>query len=398
MTAHLKRTLTLIPLTLFGVGTILGAGIYVIISEVAAEAGPLFPLSFVVSAIVALLSSLSYAELSSRFPKSGGEAVYVEKAFASPIVTILTGYGVIFTGVLSAATILKGFYGYFALFFPISEFLCLSIVTAILCAIAVKGIRESVIVVALITIIEIFGLLLVVWFGAPQVLQASYSLPIGGGMFGAPVFLGAFVAYFAFVGFEDIVNMAEETVRPEVTVPRAVFLALIISSVIYFAVAVSVQASLPLEDIVHSRTPLALVLERYSGLSAKLLGLIAMVSIINGALVQIIMVSRISYGMAKLKKAPAIFAQISDLTKTPAIGTILVSLLVWGMAVSVDIGRLARHTSFVILFVFLLVNASLVQIKRKKSGDQRAPFTVSIWVPIVGTIVCFFLLVLYILV
>lgn len=396
MNAKLNRTLTLWPLTLYGVGTILGAGIYVIISEVAVEAGALFPLSFLVAALVAAICSLSYAEMSSRLPLSAGEAVYVKNAFGWPPLTVLIGYAVAFTGVMSAAVILRGFHGYLSLFLETPQWLCTTVLAFALMAVAIKGVKESVTVVAIITLIEVTGLLLVTFFGLPQVINHPEVLVFPLADLDATIFAGAFVAFFAFIGFEDMVNMAEETKDAETVLPKAIILALVISTLLYFAVAISTQASLSLEEITASKAPLALVIERYSSLPPEVMGLIGMVAIINGGLVQVIMVSRLIYGMAKLNRAPKVFAKVSERTRTPIVATVTFSLIIWVLSLSLEIGNLAKLASSIILLVFFSVNASLIAI-RLKPGVERAGFQVPLAFPIIGAATCVLLLGLVVL-
>ena len=396
MNTKLNRTLTLWPLTLYGVGTILGAGIYVIISEVAVEAGALFPLSFLVAASVAAICSLSYAEMSSRYPQSAGEAVYVKNAFGWPLLTVFIGYAVAFTGIMSAAAILRGFHGYLSLFLETPQWLCTTVLAFTLMAVAIKGVKESVAVVATITMIEVTGLLLVIFFGLPQVIDHPEALTNPLANLDTTIFAGAFVAFFAFIGFEDMVNMAEETKDAETVLPRAILLALVISTLLYFAVAISTQASLSLDAITASKAPLALVIERYSSLPPEVMGLIGMVAIINGGLVQVIMVSRLIYGMAKLNRAPKVFSKVSERTRTPIISTVTFSTVIWVLSLSLEIGNLAKLASFIILVVFFSVNASLIVI-RLKPGVERAGFQVPLAFPIMGATTCVLLLGLVVL-
>lgn len=394
MKTKLNRTLTLWPLTLYGVGTILGAGIYVIISEVALESGAHFPLSFLLAAAVAAVCSLSYAELSSRFPQSAGEAVYVKRAFGWPAVTIMVGYAVAFTGVMSAATIIRGFHGYLSLFIDIQEWLCTTVLAFLLMAVAIKGVKESVAVVAVVTGVEVMGLALVIFYGAPQLVSNSTAwMPTWTYLSSVDttIFAGAYVAFFAFIGFEDMVNMAEETKNPETVLPKAILLALGISTLLYFIVAICTQASLSLDAITDSRTPLALVISQYSSLPPEVMGVIGMVAIINGGLVQVIMVSRLIYGMARLGRAPKVFARLSGATRTPVLGTVVFSLIIWVLSLTLEISNLAKMASFIILGVFFSVNASLIVIKLR-SNREHVGFHVPVVFPAFGALLCLILL------
>lgn len=388
MNAKLKKQIKLIPLVFYGVGTILGAGIYVIISEVAISAGNQFPLAFIVASLLAVTAGLSYAELSSRFPKSAGEAVYVNQAFNNKMLNTFIGYAVALTGIISASTILKGFHGYLEVFYSVPQPLSISLMVIFLGLIAIKGVKESVAVVSIITLLEIFGLLLVIWFGLPYVDQ----LPVLIGEWQqtglkSSILAGALLAFFAFVGFEDMVNMAEEVVDAPKNLPRAIIIAVIISTALYFIVSLVCAVALPLEDILASKAPLVLIVERNSSLSPKIMAGIALISIINGALVQMIMVSRMFYGMANLGVAPKFLGAISGKTHTPIFATLVTIALVWILAMSFPLGNLAKATSLVILVVFIFICAALIKIKMDKKF-LKAPFSVPLFVPILGAISC----------
>lgn len=384
---QLKRRITLIPLTFYGVGTILGAGIYVIISEVAKETGTNFPLSFIAAAFIATFSGLSYSELSSRFPKSAGEAVYVNEAFQKPWLTLLVGYAVAITGIVSSATIIKGFYSYISLFITAPQFIITIVSLLVLMLIAIKGVKESVLFVTVITLIEILGLVIVLFVSAKNfsnipIAVASRDFSILNSGF----FKGTLLAFFAFVGFEDMVNMAEEVVEPEKNLPRSIIAALIISTALYFLVSLACSLSLTQSEITSTGAPLALILEKNSSLSPKILGVIGMIAIINGALVQIIMVSRLFYGMANLNKAPKFLGKISKRTNTPINSTILASALVLIFALTFPLDNLAKMTSTVIIILFCLINAALIQLKIK-SSQVNDGFNLPLWVPICGLVV-----------
>lgn len=388
MGGELKKQIKLIPLILYGVGTILGAGIYVIISEVANASGNQFPLSFVIASTVAIFAGLSYSELSSRFPKSAGEVVYVNQAFNNKILNTIVGYAVALTGMVTSATILKGFHGYLEVFVSVPSWLSVSLMIIFLGLVAIKGIKESVFVISLITLIEISGLLLVIYFGSshldkfPSLIQEWKSVGLN-----SSVFTGAFIAFFAYVGFEDMVNTAEEVVDASSVMPRAIIWSIIISTIIYFMVSVVCSLALPLDVLKSSNAPLVLVIKQNSSLSPKVMGIIALVSIVNGALVQIIMVSRMLYGMAKIDVAPKVFSRISPRTNTPIISTLLTVAIIWAFAILFPIGNLAKATSLIIVCVFSLICISLIKIKLDKSSP-KASFQVNIIIPIIGGLIC----------
>jgi APA family basic amino acid/polyamine antiporter len=232
----LKRSLKLPAVTLYGVGAILGAGIYVLIGEIAGQAGYYAPLSFVLAAIIATFSAFSYAELSARFPRSAGEAVYIEEAFGWRNLTRLIGLLVIFTGIISAATMATGLVGYFQLYIDWSAPLIITLFVITIGAIAIWGIEEAAWIVMIITLLETGGLLFVVFIAADQIqfsliFEFNNSQPMDGTVISG-ILLGSFLAFFAFIGFEDMVNIAEEIKQPEKILPKAILLALAIATLL----------------------------------------------------------------------------------------------------------------------------------------------------------------------
>jgi len=399
--ATLKRSLNLPLLTLYGLGTILGAGIYVLVGKVAGVAGMYAPIAFVVSALLATFTGLSYAELSARYPRSAGEAVYISQAFASQSLARIIGWMVILTGVVSAATISNGFAGYLAVFIPIPDYLAISLLVVVIAALACWGIAESVGVAALITSVEIIGLFLVLWAlgdnfsRLPQQLD-HFIPPLEGGIW-MSIFLGAFLAFYAFIGFEDMVNVAEEVAQPQRTIPMAIILALLIASVLYFLISLAALLSLPLDDLVATDSPMVTLLEQHHPTIAKALGVISLVAVVNGALVQMIMGARVLYGMSGQGLAPALFGQIATLTRTPVVATLCVAAVIWLMAIAFPLVTLAKLTSFIILAVFALVNLALVIIQRKyplNNDNGEKSFQVHRSIPIIGGLLCCALLLL----
>ncbi|MDH5785894.1 MAG: amino acid permease [Chromatiales bacterium] len=212
-TVSLKRAFNLPLLTFYGLGTILGAGIYVLIGEVAGLAGMAAPFAFLLASILATFSALSYAELSARFPVSAGEAIYVQQAFGIRSLSRLVGLLIALIGLISSATLVRGFVGYFQLYVPLPEWQIISLLVLLLGGLAMKGISESAWVAAITTVIEMAGLLLILVVAGENLQQLPEQLPqmipgaSGIALFG--IVAGAFVAFYAYVGFEDIVNVAE---------------------------------------------------------------------------------------------------------------------------------------------------------------------------------------------
>ena len=383
----LRRTLSLPLTTLYGLGNILGAGIYVLIGKVVGHAGVFAPLSFLLAALLAALTAFTYAELSARMPLSAGEAVYVEAGIGLRFLPAVVGGLIILAGVVSAATILRGFAGYLQVFFPVPDTTVILVMTAVLGGLAAWGIAESVWIAAVVTLVEVVGLLVILTVAAPGLLavdlasvdlaQATAEFPWIG------IFVGGFLAFYAFIGFEDMVNVAEEVRDPVRNLPRAILIALVVSTLLYFLVALAAVASAPVEQLAASDAPLAWLYAHLTGRAPVTITLISLFAVINGALIQIIMASRVAYGMARQGWLPRLFGRVSVLTRTPLVATASVALLLLVMALWLPLETLAKATSYFLLVVFALVNLSLWRLKR------AAPHPVGIiqvpgWVPAVG--------------
>ena len=377
MSSHqpkLKRSVNLPMLVFYGLGNIFGAGIYVLVGEMAGISGMYVPFSFLLACVVVLFTALSYAELSARYPVSAGEAVYINEGFQMPWLSTAVGLLIAISGLLSSATILHGFHGYMSTFVALPESLTIFSVLALLTAIAVWGIAESMMFAVALTLAETLGLLMVIYAGVGYIDMESINVaslvpPLEFSVYNA-IILGAFLAFYAFIGFEDMVNIAEEVKTPTKTMPRAIIITLAVATVFYISVAlVSILVVTP-EELAGSSAPLADVYEKASGQSAGILSLIAMVAVINGALIQMIMVSRIFYGMSRQGWLPTFLSNVHPKTHTPIVATVVTALLVFTFTVIFEILTLAQFTSFFIFIVFTLVNFSLLLIKRKGSAPE----------------------------
>lgn len=384
----LKRAFSLPLLTLYGLGTILGAGIYVLLGEVAGRAGMHAPLAFLLAAVLAGFSAFSYAELSARFPLSAGEAVYVQRAFGRRWLALAVGLCIVAIGVVSTATLLNGFAGYLQALLPLPAWLLIVAVLTMLAGLAGWGISQSAWVAALTTLIGVAGLLWIIAAGWPsathwpellqQALLPDFELVTAAGILG-----GAFIAFYAYVGFEDIVNVAEEVREPSRDLPRAVVLALLISTLLYMLVALVALTVLPPGALAASEAPLALVYRQATGSEPVLISVIGMVAVINGALIQIVMASRVLYGMATQGWLPSGLAAVHPVTRTPLRSTALVSGVILVLALWLPLLTLAELTSFITLTVFSLINLALWRIKRR---DPR-PVGIVVypqWLPFCG--------------
>ncbi len=385
--AELKRVLSLPLVTFYGLGNILGAGIYVLIGKVFGGAGVFAPISFLIASLLAGLTAFTYAELSARYPLSAGVAVYVQEGIGVNAVSVAVGLLIVLAGVVSAATILRGFVGYLQVFLPAPDALVIPLLVLALGGLAAWGITESVTLVAVITAVEVAGLLLIIGVAAPDVANLEPSLadfaPLLGGDVWPGIFIGGFLAFYAFIGFEDMVNVAEEVRQPERNMPRAIFVALALSTLLYFAVTVAALATVSPAKLADSDAPLAYLYREVTGGDPIAITLISMIAVINGALVQIIMASRVCYGMGRRHWLPALFARVHALTRTPVIATVAVAALVLVMALWLPLETLAKATSYILLTVFALVNLSLWRLK-KLAAYSADVFCVPLWIPIAG--------------
>ena len=393
----LRRALSLPLLTFYGLGTILGAGIYVLVGEVAGVAGMYAPIAFLAAAVVAAFTAFTYAELAARHPLSGAEAVYVQEGLRRRELSTLVGYLIVFSGLVSSATLARGFAGYLRVLVDLPEELIIGLLVLALGALALWGILESVTIAAVATVIEIAGLLLIIAVSADSLVSLPERLPELIPPLDATAWwgisMGAFLAFYAFIGFEDMVNVAEEVKDAQRIVPRAIVLALTCSTVLYLLVVTAAVLALPASTLATSDAPLALMFENATGTSPTIITLISLFAVINGALIQMIMASRMLYGMACAGWAHRLLAQVSERTRTPVVSTVAVALGVLVFALWLPLVTLAKLTSFAILLVFILVNLSLIRIKK----FQQPPADIRVypaWVPYGGLLLAIALLVL----
>lgn len=392
---RLHRSLSLPLITFYGLGTILGAGIYVLIGKIAGLAGMYAPLAFLLAGVVAAFSAFSFAELSSRMPLSAGEAVYVQEALGLRWLSTLVGLMIVLTGLVSAAAITNGFVGYLNVFVVLPSALIIMLTVLVLGALAAWGILLSVAAASVVTLIEVSGLLLILAAAGGSLLTLPERLPdlLPAADWAAwqGIALAAFLAFYAFIGFEDMVNVAEEVKEPERNMPRAILLALGISTLLYLLVASAAVLTLPLEELAASGAPLATMYERATGKPPTFIALISLFAVINGALIQIIMAARVLYGMGREGWVPRVFGRISPRTQTPIHATVAVTAAVLVFALAMPLLALAKLTSFIMLTVFALINFSLIRIK----GRGRAPAGVAaypLWVPYGGLLFSLLLL------
>ncbi len=396
--AALVRSLSLLQATLYGLGVTVGAGIYVLIGEAAARAGMHAPIAFVLAAVLMAFTAASFAELAGRLPVAAGEAAYVREGFRSDRLATAVGLLVVGVSIAAAAAISVGSAGYVAVFLALPEKMLIALVVVAMGAVAAWGINESVTFAGIMTVIEVGGLLVLVVAGVmsePGVVSRLPEAlpPLGDTAALAGIAGTALLAVFAFLGFESLANVAEEVREPKRTLPRAILLTLAIAAVLYALVAWVSLVSVPRSELAQSKAPLALVFERLTGASPRTMSAIAIVATLNGIIVQIIMGSRVLYGLARQGSLPAWLGSVNAVTRTPLLATLVASGIVLLLALLLPLQHLADITARLTLAVFALVNLALVRIKARDVAPPPG-FAVPAWVPWAGFAVCLALIVL----
>lgn len=369
--SELKRALSLLEITLVGIGDILGAGIYVLMGKAAGLAGNMVWFSFLFAGLTAALSALSYMELSSMYPRAGAEYEFARKAFGERI-GLFVGLLVIYYVVITGSAVALGFGRYFSSLFgdgiltgAVSLFIVLSLIM-------VYGIKESARLAIFITLIELTGLLIIIYVGIPYLGTVNY--------FEAPNLSGVFEAsaliFFAFLGFEDIVRLSQETRDAEKTTPKALLIAIIFTVFLYVCVAVAAVSVLDFRFLGISDVPLADVAAVSLGDKAfVLLSWIALFSTMNTVLVVMLGGSRIVYGMSKAGSLPKSLSRIHSRYQTPWVAVFGVVCLSAMFALLRDIATVANISNFMIFIVFFMVNLSLIKL-RYSDSERRRPFKV----------------------
>jgi len=390
----LKRRLNLPLFTFYGLGSILGAGIYALVGKVAGEAGFFTPVAFIIASILAGLTGFAYAELSARYPKSGGEAIYTAHAFGIPALSTVIGLLVVLSAIVSSAALTNAFVGYLQVFVAVPANIAITVTVIIAALIATWGIKESAMAATILTLIEIAGLLLIIWVGREGLItfpsRAAEFIPTSDAALWGGIMTGAFIAFYAFIGFEDMANVAEEVENPHRNLPLGILIAIVSSTLLYCIVAVVAVLSLPAADLQATNAPLALIYEQNTGSSPVIITFIGLFAIVNGLLVQIIMGARILYGLSKKDWLPDFLSRVNPHTHTPICATILVTALILVLALGFDLTFLAQFTSFIILVVFAIVNLACMRVKIRDPHPKDVR-TFPFILPLLGfvTIVCF---------
>ncbi|HIK14574.1 MAG TPA: amino acid permease [Leptolyngbyaceae cyanobacterium M33_DOE_097] len=381
----LKQVFTLQTLVIYGVGDILGAGIYAVIGKVAGISGYFVWASFILAMVVAAFTALSYAELGSRFPKSGGVAYFVQKAFNTDWLSVMVGWLMFCTCLVSMATLSNAFAGYLNNFAPIlPRWLIIFVFFAGLTFVNFRGIEESSWLNMVCTFTEVAGLFIVMFVASAFLLGGG--IPAGAGAVPVdapaisplvPIFQGAALAFYSFIGFEDIVNVAEEVKNPQRTIPKAILLALGIAGIIYIAIALLSTRVLTPGELSASSAPLLDVVRRAQpNFPLIVFTLIPLFAVLNTALLNFVTASRLLYGMAREGLLPAWLGKVHPERATPYRTILIILPIVIVLALSGTLAVLAGATATLILLMFALVNLSLLIIKRREpeTGGFKVPY------------------------
>jgi amino acid transporter len=391
--SKLTPTLTKRMLLLFIVGDILGGGIYARTGEVAGEIGGAIWTGFALAAVIAAFTAASYAELVSKYPQAAGAALYIHKAFKAPLLTFVVAFAVMCSGLASAAALATAFGGdYLSEFVDLPTVLVGLVVIAAVSAINFRGIKESANFNVVCTLIELGGLVLVVVIGSVFLFDgggdAGRALEFKPGETPALLILaGASIAFYALIGFEDAVNVAEETKDSTRTFPRTLFMGLGIAGAIYLLVTIVAGMAVPAGTLAESDGPLLeVVTQGPLSVNSKLFSAIALFALINGCLLNLVMASRLMYGMANEGVVPRALGRVHEGRRTPWVAIIFTASIAAVLVVLGDLTTLADTTVLLLLCVFMGVHISLIRLRREPVDHEH--FTAWAPLPWLGLITC----------
>ena len=394
----LKPVITRAMLVIFVIGDVLGAGIYALVGEVGGRVGGAIWAAFLLALVLALFTAGAYAELVTKYPQAAGAALYVNRAFRRPFFTFMVAFAVMASGITSAATLATAFGGdYLSEFVDLPSLLVGLVFIAVVALVNFRGISESVKLNLGLTAIELTGLLLVVVIGLAFLLdgggEPSRALDFKPGeTVPLAVLAGAALAFFALIGFEDSVNVAEETKEPSRVYPVALFGGLAAAGVVYLLVTVIASMAVPTGTLAESDGPLLEVVDQGPlGVSTKIFAAIALFALTNGALINMIMASRLVYGMAAQGIVPSGLGRVHPGRQTPWVAIVFTTLLAAILIAVGDLETLADTTVLLLLAVFVCVNVAVLVLRRDPVDHDhfRAPTAV----PVLGALICVALIV-----
>jgi len=375
--SSLSRHIGLFHLTMYGVGLILGAGIYVLIGEAAGFAGNALWISFILGGVVAAFAGLSYSELTALFPRAAAEYVFVKEGFRSDFIGFIVGWLTILTSIIVAATVALGFGGYMEELTNIPILISALAILGILSFVNFIGIKESAwanTIFAIVTIIGL-GIIIVIGFLSPMETEIDYfENPVGF----SGIILAFVLVFFAFIGFEDMANVAEEVKKPKKTIPRAIMLSVLITTIIYIFVSFASIRIVGWEQLAESSAPLAFVAEQRLGNQGHfVLSVIALFATASTILITLVAGARIFYGMAKDGSLPSKLALIHHKTKTPWLAVILIFATAIGFSFIGDIVIVANIVVFAVVVTFAMINLSVILLRYTRPELER-PYRVPV--------------------
>ena len=377
-------------LLLLVVGDVLGAGIYALVGQVGGRVGGAIWSAFLLALVLAVFTAFAYAELVTKYPRAAGAALYVNRAWGRPFLTFLVAFAVIASGLTSAAALSRAFAGdYLSVFVEVPATTAGLVFITVVALLNHRGIVESVRVNVAFTSIELIGLLLVVLVGSAAIAEGGAGIDTGralefeeGESVVAAIMGGAGLAFFALIGFEDSVNLAEEAQDPERSYPRALFGGLLIAGVVYLLVVVVASMAVPTDRLAASSGPLLEVVDLGPlSLPAKLFSAVALFALANGALINMIMASRVVYGMSREGILPARLADVSS-RQTPSLAIVATTAVAMVLIASGDLAELADTTVLLLLFVFTAVNIAALVLRREPV--EHTHFRAPTLVPVLG--------------
>lgn len=391
---QLRRSLGFWALVVYGIGDILGAGIYALVGKVAGVAGSATWAAFGLALVVACLTALTYGELGGRFPRSAGAAFFTHQAFGRPALTLLVGWVVLCSGVLSLAAVSVAFGGYMGALVPgLPPPVTVVGILLLLTAINVRGMRESSAVNIVATMVELTGLLIVIVAGALYLhlsadAEVARTIQATANIRWTDLARGTALSFFAFIGFEDMVNVAEEVKDPERNMPRAILTALLSTGLVYLLVVIIATTVVPPDALAESGAPLLSVVQQATdAVPDGLFSLIALFAVANTGLLNFIMASRLIYGMSRQGLLPSTLGQVHPVLQTPHHAILMVLGIALVLALSGTLTYLAGTTSLLLLLVFLMVNLALIVVKRRDREPVRT-FCAPLLVPVIGALSC----------
>jgi len=393
----LRKAITGPLLFLFILGDVLGAGVYALMGVLAGKVGGALWLPMLVALFLAMLTAGSYAELVTKYPRAGGAAVFAQRAFKKPMLSFLVGFSMLAAGLTSAAGLSLAFSGsYLSTFISVPQTMAAVVFLALVSLLNARGIKESLKINVGMTLIELSGLVIVMIAGAYLLSRGSgdvsrvLAFPANTSAASATL-AGAVIAYYAFVGFETSANVAEEMKDPARSYAPALFGSLLVAGVIYVGVGLAASVALPPAELAASTGPLLAVVDA-SGLGVPnwVFSFIALIAVANGAMLTMIMASRLTYGMADEGLLPRVLARVLPERRTPWVAILATTLVAMALTLIGDLSTLAETVVLLLLFVFISTNAAVIVLRREPVAHEH--FRVWTVMPYLGIASCFLLM------